>query len=208
MGVRTGIPCPIDDPVEMLGWWEKMREKGEVERGPSTKMQAVAARVQAATGRRDGDDDDTPKESSAQMTELLAKIAAGETTFDYADGLKIAERNIQVLDLLLTQAIEGRDFKAVSLYRKQLTEAGDAYRQLMKDRGKIQADAGETLPKSEVRSSILELHQNIQKRFRQEIKGFFPDLEEYGKSREEWNFRVDELVDRICGGLVGSRLGE
>ncbi len=209
MGVRQGIPCPVDDPIAMLDWWQKMIEAGEVSYRPSAKIIAAADRVRAAMPRDDDDDDaEGASESSTDMDNLMARIKSGETSLRYEDGLRISEKNILVIESLLDKAIKDKNYSKISAYRKELTQALDGNRALMKDRGKIQADAGETLPKAEVRSEILSLHQNIQKRFRQEIKGFFPDLEEYGKSREEWNFRVDELVDRICGGLVSSGLGE
>lgn len=193
VGVESGQPPPYGDPAHMIAWYQEMLDLGHFEKGIPATLHAAAARVAAIAPR----DDDDP----GDMNMMLARIQSGESTFDYSDGLKIAERNIQVLDFLLIDAIKKNNITNIGLLRKQLSEAGDSYRALMKDRGKIQADAGETLPKSEVRTAMLEIHGNIVKRFRQGIKAAFPSIEEHGKSQEEWSQFAEKMVDSICAGL-------
>ncbi len=59
-------------------------------------------------------------------------------------------------------------------------------------------DAGDSLPKVEVRAAMLEIHSNITKRFRQGIKFSFHDAEKLTASREDWGEFADNLVDVIC----------
>ena len=194
VGVESGVAPPYGEPEHMVEWYGQMLQAGHFEKGIPASLHAAAARVKRNSAT---DDEDDP----GDMNVMLARIQSGESTFDYSDGLKIAERNIQVLDFLLVDAIKKGNIANIGLLRKQLSEAGDSYRALMKDRGRIQADAGETLPKSEVRTAMLEIHGNIVKRFRQGIKAAFPSIEEHGKTQEEWNQVAEKMVDSICSGL-------
>ncbi len=89
-----------------------------------------------------------------------------------------------------------------------LNDAVDSHRALMRDRGKIQAEAGETLPKAEVRAAMLELHSSIQKQFRQGLRSAFQDIGEFGGDRAKWNVFADGLVDKICLKLTASDFAE
>ena len=200
VGVESGERPPYGDPEQMVDWYGRMITTGHFAKGVPATLHAAAARVRAALPP----DDDKPQAPTDDMQVMLARIQSGESTFDYADGVKIAERNIQVLDFLLLDAIKKNNIPNIGLIRKQLSEAGDAYRALMRDRGRIQADAGETLPKPEVRAAMLALHQNIVKRFRQGIKSAYPDIEEHAKTPEDWNQFAERLVDSICSGLTSS----
>ena len=204
IGVDNGVECPLHDPQHMPGWWQKMVEEGALEKSCPPAIEAAADRVSAAMESDADDGDGAPTlETDGEITALLASIAGGKS-FDYGDGLKIAERSVQVADLMLLRAIRGNKEKLIGPLQRRLGEAGDAYRALMRDRGKIQAEANETLPKHEVRTAMMELHSNIQRRFRQELKSFFPTLDERAASREDWNEHVDTLVDRICVGLTST----
>ena len=197
VGVESGQAPPYGDPEHMVAWYEEMLALGHFEKGVPATLHAAANRVRAAMPR----DEDEPDRSTDDLQVMLARIQSGESTFDYADGVKIAERNIQVLDFLLLDAIKKNNITNIGLIRKQLSEAGDSYRALMRDRGRIQADAGETLPKNEVRAAMIEIHGNIVKRFRQGIKAAFPSIDEHGKTQEEWSLFSEKLVDSICAGL-------
>jgi len=204
LGRTASIPCPLADPVKMPDWWESMVEAGHLEKACPAGVLDAAERVAAAMPPDADDGDGAPTlETDGEITALLASIAGGKS-FDYGDGLKIAERSVQVADLMLLRAIRGNKEKLIGPLQRRLGEAGDAYRALMRDRGKIQAEANETLPKHEVRTAMMELHSNIQRRFRQELKQSFPTLEEKAASREDWNEHVDALVDRICVGLTST----
>jgi len=123
----------------------------------------------------------------------------------YAETLELAERNVTAVQVIFDQALlDGNDTVLIGL-QKTLNDAVDSHRALLRDRGKIQAEAGETLPKHEVRSSLLEMHSNIARQFRQGIKGVFPMVEAVTASREEWGVFADELVDRICNKLSESK---
>ena len=195
--------APFESALSMCDWWSKMRALGKIKRDLPVGLRLAADAESGTESMAVKTKPGTSKASSmgdgpnAEMDALLAGIESGGS-FDYGDGVKIAQRNIQVCDLLLIQAIKAGRVREIGPLRKQLSEAGDAYRALMKDRGKIQAEAGETLPKAEVREAMLELHGNITKRFRQSLKLSYGQLEENAKTPEEWARFIDNLVDSIC----------
>lgn len=200
-GVVTSTPTPLHDPVSMPDWWSKMMDLGEFEKGCPATVEAAAARTSAAMPRDAGEAGDTTVD--AELSALLATIQ-GTGVPDYSDGIKTAQRSVLVADYLLLRALAHDDEKKIGPLQKRLGEAQEVLRGLQRDRGKIEAEAGDTLPKEEVRSAMLELHSNIQKRFRQGIRAAFPEAAELTATREHWNVFSDSLVDRICKALTDS----
>ena len=204
LGRTASIPCPLADPVKMPAWWESMVEAGHLEKACPAGVLEAAERVAAAMPPDADDDSFSPVgKADHEINALLASIEAGQG-FDYSDGIRTAQRNVMVHDLILLRAIKTGDDRKLGVLQKRLNESQDLLRALQRDRGRIEAEAGETLPKHEVRKAMLELHSNIQRRFRQELKQSFPTLEEKAASREDWNEHVDALVDRICVGLTST----
>ena len=167
-------------------------ELGEFEKGCPAAV--IAAADGAGTAIPDAGAVD------ADLAKLLADISSGQT-FGYADGIKVAERNVQVTDFLLLRAIRAGEDRKVGPLQKRLNEAQDSLRALLRDRAKILGDAGETLPKHEVRAAMLEIHGNITKRFRNGFTPMFHDLVEIGTDKEKWGILVDAKVDEICRGM-------
>ncbi len=193
-GLRAGFPCPLDYPERMPEWWEKCRQAGEWTKSCPTKVLVAAGRAQALTGRGGPDDDSEPM----NFTQPASKPRG------YAETLELAERNVTAVQVIFDRALQdGNDTVLIGL-QKTLNDAVDSHRALMRDRGKIQLEAGETLPKEQVRSALLEIHNNITKQFRQGIRAAFPDLADLASSRELWNVFADGLVDRICLKLTES----
>ena len=150
-GIKSGFLAPLTNPAEMPAWWDRMVELGEFEKGCPAAV--IAASRQA--------DNNVPAavsmdSSDADLARLLDDISSGQT-FGYADGIKVAERNVQVTDLFLLRSIRGGDERKIGPLQKRLNEAQDSLRALLRDRAKIQSDAGETLPKHEVRAAMLDL---------------------------------------------------
>jgi hypothetical protein len=139
----------------------------------------------------------------AELSALLATIQ-GTGVPDYSDGIKTAQRSVLVADYLLLRALARDEEKKIGPLQKRLGESQDTLRALMRDREKIEAEAGDTLPKGEVRAAMLELHSNITRRFRQGIKFAFADAAELTDSRESWDVFADNLVDQICITLTNS----
>ena len=201
IGKLAKLPTPFEVPLSMCDWWQKMRHIGKIKKDiPIGIRMASEAETNAKLVTASGISTATEigsNGSNPEMDRLLASIESGES-FGYGDGVKIAQRNVMVCDLLLMQAIKAGRMREIGPLRKQLSDAGDAYRALMKDRGKIQAEAGETLPKAEVRQAMLDLHGNITKRFRQSLKLSYSQLEENAATPEDWAKYIDALVDSIC----------
>lgn len=201
IGKLAKSPPPFEIALEMCDWWQKMRHLGKIKRDiPIGIRLAAEAETDGKFLPSKGDSTLTEIGGSGnnpEMDQLLASIESGGN-FDYGDGVKIAQRNVLVCDLLLIQAIKAGRMREIGPLRKQLSDAGDAYRALMKDRGKIQAEAGETLPKTEVRQAMLDIHGNITKRFRQSLKLAYSQLEENAATPEDWAKYIDGLVDSIC----------
>jgi hypothetical protein len=194
VGLRAGFPCPLDFPEKMPEWWERCRQAGEWTKSCPTKILVAAGKVQAVINSNSGAES-TPMDFSKQATKSRG----------YAETLELAERNVTAVQVIFDQALlDGNDTVLIGL-QKTLNDAVDSHRALMRDRGKIQAEAGETLPKHEVRSSLLELHANIARQFRQGIKAAFTSIETATESREQWGVFADELVDRICTKLSESK---
>lgn len=207
LGKLHSNPCPLTDPLKMSDWWESMVEAGVLKKGVPVSIQAAASRLSAAMPGLDDDideDGDAPSPrggADPEIESLLADIQAGQV-FDYSDGIAVAQRNVQVSDLLLMKAIRAGNESKIGALSKRLNEAQDSLRTLLKDRGKIQADAGEVLPRHEVRSAMVDLHGTITKRFRHSLKNAFLDFAEVPLTRESWNAKVDEAVDNTCAGLL------
>ena len=191
-GVKSGVPAPLSNPAEMPAWWGRMMDLGEFEKGCPAAVMAAA----------DGAGTNIPDAGAidADLAKLLADISSGQV-FGYSDGIKVAERNVQVTDFLLLRALKAGEERKVGPLQKRLNDAQDSLRTLLRDRAKIQGDAGETLPKSEVRAALLEIHGNITKRFRQGFRALLPDLAELQGDAPRWNTKVDEVVDSICRGM-------
>ena len=168
-----------------------MMELGQFEKGCPA---AVIAAADEAGGPASGDATDMG------LAQHLSDISDGRT-FGYSDGIKVAERNVQVTDFLLLSAIKAGEEKKIGPLQKRLNEAQDSLRALLRDRAKIQSEAGETLPKHEVRAAMLEIHGTITKRFRQALSAAFHDFDEVRGNTEAWNVKVNELVDNICRGM-------
>ena len=200
-GVITDTQAPLHDPVAMPDWWSKMMALGEFEKGCPATVEAAATRTAAAMPRDARDGADTVVD--AELSALLATIQ-GTGVPDYSDGIKTAQRSVLVADYLLLRALAHDDEKKIGPLQKRLGEAQEVLRGLQRDRGKIESEAGDTLPKHEVRVAMMELHSNIQKRFRQGIRAAFPEAAELTESREHWNVFSDSLVDRICKTLTES----
>jgi hypothetical protein len=190
-GNRKGIPCPLDYPEKMPDWWMQMVAAGEFQKGVPFGIQSAAARIAAATGG--GIADREPVE-----------LAPAGKKWDYAASLELAERNANAVQAIFDKAIQdGNDAGLVALQRT-LNDALDSHRALSRDRGKIQLELGEVLPKEDVRAAMLELHSNIARQFRQGIKQAFADLPDLSASRESWSVFADALVDKICLKLTAS----
>lgn len=193
-GIKAGIEAPLDHPDQMPGWWERMKSAGKFQKScpPSLLRAAGLVGVGSADGFGEQDDGDP------------ADLSGGNRMRDYAASVQLAERNLNAVQAMFDKAVkDGNDALIVAL-QKPLNDALDSHRALMRDRGKIQAEAGETLPKAEVRAAMLELFANVQKQFRQGIKAAFAATEDVTASREEWGIFADELVDRICKKLTDS----
>lgn len=199
-GRKAGRPAPLHDPAAMAGWWDSMISAGHYSKPCPMSITEAAEKT---TGDAPGDDDSAVHDPGLQA--ILKGLNAPGADFDYSDGLHIAKRNLQVTDYLLQRALKSDDHKSIGPLQRRLNEASDSYRSLMRDKAKIQADAGETLLKSEVRAALLEIHQNIPKRFRWEFRAIFPLLSEKGANQVNWNTFVDDTVDRICEGLRATR---
>jgi hypothetical protein len=185
VGVESGQPPPYGDPSHMVAWYQEMLDLGHFEKGVPASLLAAASRVAAIAPR---DEDSKPVDFSK-----TAHKSRG-----YSETLELAERNVNAVQAIFDQAVADNNNAVLIGLQKTLNDAVDSHRALMRDRGKIQAEAGETLPKEEVRSAMLELHANISKQFRQGIRAAFPDLSDLAASRELWNVFADGLVDRIC----------
>ncbi len=105
----------------------------------------------------------------------LAPASAGQA-FGCPDGIKVAGRNVQVTDFLLLRAIKARDERKVGPLQKRLNNARDSLRSILRDRAKLQVEAGEILTKAEVRQAMLEPHGHIVKRFRSSLRREFTAL--------------------------------
>lgn len=195
-GLRAGFPCPLDTPEHMPEWWENMRAEGVFKKACSAKILAAANRMNAALATNE----DEPDHSA--LADLDGKI------MDYAESIDYAQTNLKAIKVLLDSAIKAGSEKKIVALQRSFKDAQDTLRALQRDRGKIQSEAGETLPKEEVRTALLELHANITKQFRQGIKSAFAELEEVGASREAWGIFADGLVDRICKKLTDSDFAE
>ena len=189
-GVKTSTPTPFINPAEMPSWWQKMMDVGEFEKGCPAGV--IAAANEAGKSSSDGEEG-----TDTDLAQLLANINSGQA-FGYADGIRVAERNVMVTDFLLLRAVKAGDERRVGPLQKRLNEAQDSLRALLRDRGRIQAEAGETLPKSEVRAAMLEIHGNITRRFRQSLKFAYAEAEGRTSSREAWDGFIDATVDEIC----------
>ncbi len=189
-GILAGIEAPLDHPDQMPGWWEKMRAAGKFIKSCPPSLLRAAGMV-GKPPDDDSDDDGDP-----------ADLSGGNRMRDYAASVQLAERNLNAVQAMFDKAVkDGNDALIVAL-QKPLNDALDSHRALMRDRGKIQSEAGETLPKAEVRAAMLELFANVQKQFRQGIKAGFANSEKVTSTREEWGIFADELVDRICKKLT------
>ncbi len=191
VGVESGQPPPYGDPAHMIAWYQEMLTLGHFEKGVPASLLAAAARV-ASIAPRD-------EESNPVNFSKTAHKSRG-----YSETLELAERNVNAVQDIFDQAVADNNNAALISLQKTLNDAVDSHRALMRDRGKIQLEAGETLPKEQVRSALLELHNNITKQFRQGIRAAFPDLADLASSRELWNVFADGLVDRICLKLTES----
>lgn len=203
-GKRVNLPAPVQYPDRMPAWWASMIQAGEFVRDCPEGVQQAAFRVTAAMG--DPDDDEYPVSGAPdpEMSALLAAIETGEG-FGYGDGVKVAERNVQVTDLLLMRALRSGDEKKLGPLQRRLNEAQDNLRALLRDRGRIQADAAETLPKTEVRAAMMEIHSNIQRQFRQRLRHAFDLASDHLENRGKWNTFCDDLVDQICVALTATK---
>jgi hypothetical protein len=188
-GVLAGIETPLNHPDQMPGWWQKMRDAGKFQKGCPVNLLRAAGM--------------TPKPMDDDDREPVDFTPTGKK-WDYASSLDLAERNANAVQAIFDKAVsDGNDAGLVALQRT-LNDALDSHRALMRDRGKIQLELGETLPKEEVRTALLELHANIQKQLRQGVKSAFAELDTIAASRESWGGFVDGLVDRICLKLTAS----
>jgi len=191
VGVESGQAPPYGDPEHMIAWYQEMLALGHFEKGVPTSLLAAASRVAAIA----------PRENNGEPINFTRTAGKARS---YTETLELAERNVSAVQVIFDKALQdGNDAVLIGL-QKTLNDAVDSHRALMRDRGKIQAEAGETLPKEEVRSALLELHSNIQKQFRQGIRSAFPDIADLALSRELWNVFADGLVDRICLKLTES----
>ncbi len=188
-GILAGIEAPLDHPDQMPGWWEKMRAAGKFEKSCPVKLLRAAGM--------------TPKAQDDEDTEPVDFGTDGKKR-DYAASVDLAERNLDAVQAMFKKAQDEGNTAAVIALQRTLNDALDLHRALMLARGKIQQEAGETLPKAEVRAAMLELFANVQKQFRQGIKAAFAATEDVTASREEWGIFADELVDRICKKLTDS----
>ena len=190
-GKRAGKPCPMERPELMVEWYQDMIAAGEFTKGVPQKILEAAARVSVGLAKL-----------GAEPVEAISfdPIPEGKP-IDYAASLELAERNIGVVrDMFLRAQESGNDQMIIALQRT-LNDALDSHRSLMRDRGKIQAEAGETLPKSEVRAALLEIHGNVTKRFRQGLKSAFADIPDHSATPEAWGIFTDKLIDSICVGM-------
>jgi len=195
-GLKAKLPPPLDFPESMPAWWEKMREAGVYKKGVPTRIMlaAAAAGLQIPKIEKFTDAEPLPNLSESLPAE------PGKPR-DYAATLALAERNVDAVEQLFNKAVaEGKDALLISLQRT-LNDAVDSHRALMRDRGKIQSEAGETLPKSEVRAALLEIHGNVTKRFRQGLKSAFADIPDHSATPETWGIFTDKLIDSICVGM-------
>ena len=191
VGVESGQPPPYGDPYHMVAWYQEMMDLGHFEKGVPTSLLAAASRVAAIA----------PRENSGEPMDFTRTTGKPR---GYSETLELAERNVTAVQVIFDKALQdGNDSVLIGL-QKTLNDAVDSHRALMRDRGKIQLEAGETLPKAEVRTAMLELHANVQKQFRQGIRAAFPDIADLALSRELWNVFADGLVDRICLKLTES----
>ena len=191
-GKRAGKPCPMESPDLMPEWYQDMIAAGEFMKGIPQKILEAAARASVGLAKLE-----------IEPVEVVAFDAPEEIgkPIDYAASLELAERNVGVVrDMFARAQASGNDQMIIALQRT-LNDALDSHRALMRDRGKIQAEAGETLPKAEVRQALLEIHGNVTKRFRQGLKSAFADVPDHAETMETWGVWVDSLVDSICQGM-------
>ena len=192
VGLKAGFPCPLDFPEQMPEWWERCRRAGEWTKSCPTKIMVAAGRVQSVIN------------SAERGDSVPLDFTKPNKPRGYSETLELAERNVTAVQVIFDKALQdGNDSVLIGL-QKTLNDAVDSHRALMRDRGKIQLEAGETLPKAEVRTALLELHANVAKQFRQGIRAAFPDAADLTDSRERWNVFADGLVDRICVKLTES----
>lgn len=185
----------MDRPELMPEWYADMIAAGEFTKGIPQKILEAAARASVGLAKLDAE----PVEYSVAL-EFEPPEEIGKP-IDYAASLELAERNVGVVrDMFARAQASGNDQMIIALQRT-LNDALDSHRALMRDRGKIQSEAGETLPKAEVRQALLEVHGNIQKRFRQGLKSAFADIPDHAQTMESWGVWVDSLVDSICQGM-------
>ena len=72
---------------------------------------------------------------------------------------------------------------------------------MLRDRAKIQSEAGETLSKVEEREAMPEIHGNITRELRQRRCAAFHVFDEVRTDSAAWTVKVDEIVDEICCGM-------
>lgn len=197
-GIAAGIPCPLDHPEQMPDWWMAMVAAGHKQKGVPVKMQAAADKVSAVIRRQDRDDD------GGGMDDEESPALDTDGEFSYALTVEMAATNLKALKVLLLHAIKTKNTADLAKLQRSLKEAQDAYRALHKDRGKIESEAGESLPRSKVREAMLEIHGNIPKRLRRSMKNLYDDLPELLADRIKWEQRVDTVVDEACTALQNS----
>ena len=196
-GKRGGKPCPMERPELMPEWYQDMITAGEFTKGVPQKILEAAARASVGLAKIDMFPPD-----SAQLVETVSFDSVPEIGgLDYAASLELAERNVGVMREMFNRAHASGDDRMVIGIQRSLNDALDQHRALMRDRGKIQSEAGETLPKSEVRAALLEIHGNVTKRFRQGLKSAFADVPDHATTIETWGMFVDKMVDSICTGM-------
>ena len=194
-----GDAAPLENPAEMVLWWERMRAAGIYSQKCPRSIREVAPAETAAKSPRAPAD---PVQNH-QLKDYLAGVQG--KAFDYSESLSGGEIMVRTTRFLLQQALDTGNTDALPILHSQLRDAQEAYRVAKRDEAKILDAQGVTLPKDIVRREMLALHSNIVRRFRQGLRAGFDPARHALTSPEAWANFADSLVDSICGDLTTTR---
>ncbi len=194
-GLTHGFPCPLDEPEHMPEWWNNMVQEGVFSKSCPVKVMVAAG--QAGEGE---DDDEALGSDEGSMGIPMGRPP--QKKVDYEQAVAIAESNVAAVERLLADA-KGDYAKTVSLQRAH-KDSQDTLRALRRDKRRIEMEAGEVLSKADVREAMLEIHSNIQKRLRQDLKSIYPVIPDHTATLADWNRFIDSTMDTCCKALTDS----
>lgn len=127
-GKKANALPPLDDPPEMLGWWQSVNHK----RPPPAVLYALA------TGGND-------------ITPLNLEEIRGLTPQENVENIR---RNLAIVERRLRNAIERNDEGEIAIQQRNYKEIAEIWRRAEVSLGEIEKASGESLPKSTVEAGI------------------------------------------------------